>query len=305
MPSDSSDFLDSDAGFPRPRHALRNLAMLSPLLVMIPGAVLLFMRHDREPDQQAEVRARTLQAAEAIWASDDEEEQAAEEAKENVVEPVVPPAELIPTNGPARTPEITIAAAPAETPKPAEPVKTPEPKKEEEKPVIVIGTLPAKPSPSPAPVPVPGTPKKASDRHLVRKGETLYSIGKLYGKSPDQLASYNRMQVKEPIREGQYLRLAPDAKPAPKPPQLPAPEKFFMNLTPVSGQAATMPQAGEIRRLPMYYIEYLVQKHDTMESIAVAHGASAQTIAVLNGTPEVTAGQTIVIPLEEVLEWVP
>lgn len=283
MPSDSPDFLDSDAGFPRPRHALRNLAMLSPLLVMIPGAVLLFMRHDREPDKEAEVRARSLQVAQAIWAS--------ENAVEEEEEQVIPPAELIPTNG-NRTPEVTIAAPAVETPKPAEVAKAPEPQVEAEKPVIVIGTLPPKPAP---------TPKKPADRHLVRKGETLYSISKLYGKTPDQLASYNRIEAKDAIKEGQYLRLTPASKTAPLPAPVPVAPDKFMNLTPVSGQSANLPKAEDIKPLPMYCIEYLVQKNDTLESIAAAHATSAQTITVLNGTPAVTAGQTIVVPVDEIL----
>lgn len=76
-----------------------------------------------------------------------------------------------------------------------------------------------------------------SDRHVVRKGETLYSIAFRYGKDPDALARWNRLGDGSLIYPGQVLRLAPEGaststgstrrpaspRPLPKLPDQPAP----------------------------------------------------------------------------------
>ena len=47
------------------------------------------------------------------------------------------------------------------------------------------------------------------DQHVVRKGETLYSIAFRYGKSPDEIARWNRLGDGSLIHPGQVLRLTP------------------------------------------------------------------------------------------------
>ena len=70
------------------------------------------------------------------------------------------------------------------------------------------------------------------DTHIVRKGETLYSIAFRYGKKPEDLARWNRLGSGSLIYPGQRLRLTPPSgstrttartsKPAPKPlPKIP------------------------------------------------------------------------------------
>ncbi len=51
----------------------------------------------------------------------------------------------------------------------------------------------------------------AGDQHVVRKGETLYSIAFRYGKAPDDLARWNRLGDGSLIHPGQVLRLTPPA----------------------------------------------------------------------------------------------
>ncbi|MEM9690624.1 MAG: peptidoglycan DD-metalloendopeptidase family protein, partial [Pseudomonadota bacterium] len=64
--------------------------------------------------------------------------------------------------------------------------------------------------------------------HIVRSGETLFSIAFRYGKDPDDLARWNRLGDGSLIYPGQRLRLTPSraqaaTRPAPKPlPELPA-----------------------------------------------------------------------------------
>ncbi len=49
----------------------------------------------------------------------------------------------------------------------------------------------------------------SSQRHIVRSGETLYSIAFRYGHSPDELARWNRLGDGSLIYPGQVLRLTP------------------------------------------------------------------------------------------------
>ncbi len=51
----------------------------------------------------------------------------------------------------------------------------------------------------------------SSDQHIVRKGETLFSIAWRYGKTVDDLARWNRLGDGSLIYPGQVLRLTPTA----------------------------------------------------------------------------------------------
>ncbi len=75
-----------------------------------------------------------------------------------------------------------------------------------------------------------------ADQHVVRKGETLYSIAFRYGKDPDDVARWNRLGDGSLIYPGQVLRLTPPSgssrasssssarqKPLPKIPEQPSP----------------------------------------------------------------------------------
>lgn len=72
-----------------------------------------------------------------------------------------------------------------------------------------------------------------AETHVVRKGETLYSISWRYGKDPDDVARWNRLGDGSLIYPGQVIRLTPPgssgsgsttaSRPAAKPlPQIPA-----------------------------------------------------------------------------------
>jgi len=72
-----------------------------------------------------------------------------------------------------------------------------------------------------------------SQTHIVRKGETLYSISWRYGKDPDDVARWNRLGDGSLIYPGQVIRLTPPgssgsgqstaSRPSTKPlPQIPA-----------------------------------------------------------------------------------
>ena len=53
------------------------------------------------------------------------------------------------------------------------------------------------------------TSRGSSDTHIVRRGETLYSIAFRYGKNPDEVARWNRLGDGSLIYPGQLIRLTP------------------------------------------------------------------------------------------------
>ncbi len=72
--------------------------------------------------------------------------------------------------------------------------------------------------------------REPATTHIVRSGETLFSIAFRYGKDPDDVARWNRLGDGSLIYPGQVLRLVPPSgssrgstRPAPKPlPELPS-----------------------------------------------------------------------------------
>ncbi|MFQ5644250.1 MAG: peptidoglycan DD-metalloendopeptidase family protein [Thiogranum sp.] len=57
-------------------------------------------------------------------------------------------------------------------------------------------------------------PVRHPDSHRVRQGDTLYSIGFLYGYSVDELVAWNNLRKPYTIYKGQELRLSPPPPPA-------------------------------------------------------------------------------------------
>jgi LysM repeat protein len=53
------------------------------------------------------------------------------------------------------------------------------------------------------------TSKQALKTHLVKKGETLYSISKQYGLSVSQLMTFNKLSKGAVINPGQTLKITP------------------------------------------------------------------------------------------------
>jgi lipoprotein NlpD len=96
------------------------------------------------------------------------------------------------------------------------------------------------------------------DTHIVRKGETLYSIAFRYGKKPEDLARWNRLGNGSLIYPGQTLRLTPPSgstrttartsKPAPKPlpkiPDQPSPQWAWPTSGRVSVEFGAKPGPG-------------------------------------------------------------
>ena len=73
-----------------------------------------------------------------------------------------------------------------------------------EKQIQSIAELKARP-------PAPSRPAVSTEKqyHTVRKGETLYRIGKKYGISVEELRKLNNLSTDQPIRIGQKLLISP------------------------------------------------------------------------------------------------
>ncbi|WP_170759653.1 M23 family metallopeptidase [Ruegeria lacuscaerulensis] len=73
---------------------------------------------------------------------------------------------------------------------------------------------PAQPAAAPAPTPAPPGPEPI--RHKVKRGETAYTISRLYGVSVDSLADWNGLGPDFTVREGQFLLIPIKNQPAPQ-----------------------------------------------------------------------------------------
>ncbi|MFN2115431.1 MAG: LysM peptidoglycan-binding domain-containing protein [Anaerolineae bacterium] len=107
--------------------------------------------------------------------------------------------------------------------------------------------------------------------HCVRYGETLYSIGRMYGVSPYAIARANGLYNPDYIRAGQCLRIPTGGGGywPPSPPMPPAPGC------------------------------YMVRFGDTLYSIATSRGLNPWCVATANGLANpnyIRAGQCLVLP---------
>jgi lipoprotein NlpD len=96
------------------------------------------------------------------------------------------------------------------------------------------------------------------DTHIVRSGETLYSIAFRYGKKPEDLARWNRLGNGSLIYAGQTLRLTPPSgstrttagaprpspKPLPKIPDQPSPQWAWPTSGRISVEFGAKPGPG-------------------------------------------------------------
>ena len=104
--------------------------------------------------------------------------------------------------------------------------------------------------------------------HIVRRGDTLYSLGRRYGVSWQRLMAHNGLHDATELREGQVLKL------------------------PVMvGTAAGISPEGELL--------YTVQQGDNLYEIGLLYGMSWKRIAERNGISDpnrVQVGQVLRIP---------
>ncbi|MBN1937524.1 MAG: LysM peptidoglycan-binding domain-containing protein [Anaerolineae bacterium] len=171
----------------------------------------------------------------------------------------------VPTATPTATATSTATATPTST------VVTPTPTS-----TTTPGTPTATPIPTSTPTPLP---PGQTVIHVVRTGDTLYSIARQYGVTVEALAYLNKITNPSRIYVGQQL-IVPRGSVQPTPtPATPAP-----TATPAPG--GTLP------------IVYVVQRGDTLYSIARRYGTTVQAIATLNNIvnpARIYAGQRLTI----------
>ena len=126
--------------------------------------------------------------------------------------------------------------------------------------------------------------------HIVAKGETVYSISRIYKVNQDELMKYNGISDPGKLREGQRLRI-PQA-PGAASPAVTTPA----TTTPAAATPAAKTPAADAPQTA--YTAYKVSKNDTLFSLAKTYGISVAKLKEINGLSSdvIKAGQTIKVP---------
>lgn len=166
--------------------------------------------------------------------------------------------------------------------------------------------------PTPAPVPGEGV------EHVVRWGETVYVIADSYGVSAQDIVAANNLTDPDLIRAGDVLIIPGASAPSPQPgvhivrrgETLNSIAQLYGTTVDVIskangivnpnyiwvGQSLTIPGGATA---PSGGQTYVVQRGDTLSSIAVRFGTTAWAIAYANNLPSLNiiyVGQTLQIP---------
>lgn len=162
----------------------------------------------------------------------------------------------------------------------------------------------AAPTDTGSPAPAPATPRPSPPgSHVVKPGETLYSIARKTGTPIEELRKVNGLKD-DTIHPGQSLKVrrgnpssgADDSKPATTPVIKPA--------KPVTSTKSTMaPAAKASNGNGVQMTEYTVADGDSLFSIARRHFLSREELAAINSLPvdlPLHAGQKIRLPVEAV-----
>lgn len=120
----------------------------------------------------------------------------------------------------------------------------------------------------PQPPASPTTSAQSSGQHVVQGGDTLYSVAKLYGYTPADIAAWNDMLPPYNVAIGQILIVSPPA-----------------SLSPSSYQTKSNDKEGY----------YTVVAGDTLFSISKRHGCTVADLKAWNSLPseEVSVGQLL------------
>jgi murein DD-endopeptidase MepM/ murein hydrolase activator NlpD len=93
--------------------------------------------------------------------------------------------------------------------------------------------------------------------HVVRRGDTIYSLARHYGVEVEALLTLNGIADPQRIREGQRLKIPP-------------------------GSAVSAPSGGTAGQAPRY-LEYRVVRGDSLYALARRYGATMEAIRQVNG----------------------
>jgi LysM repeat protein len=115
--------------------------------------------------------------------------------------------------------------------------------------------------------------------HIVKKGETIYSIALAYGVSTEALMDTNSIRDPAKLMAGQKLKI---------------PEKLVVS------QASGVPSTQAADTKPAGFVEYKVVKNDTLFGIARKNGISVGDLLNFNNLPSsymLKTGDTLRIPV--------
>ena len=225
--------------------------------------------------------------------------------------PQVPPPYLKPAPKPEPRPATTSMAPKMDkpnridmTPINPEPAKTYDPIVPEkvEPPVAIIKpkptVMPPKVQTPPADFPPPVTstppplpePKVEPITYTVKKGDSLWKIGRMYGVSMQEIANFNGIGLDKVLHPGDVIKLPPGAAfvPPEKRPKITKPEptstaKRIERRPRPSGTASSTPASRPTAKLPIPADgKYTVQKGDSISKIAHTYGLTTKELKDLN-----------------------
>jgi len=223
-----------------------------------------------------------------------------------------------PTGEPEETPvETPTVVSPAVTsPIPAEGSVTPAPTA----PISEETPTPASPqTPEPVPTQAPAPVPSEGVEHVVRWGETVYMIASSYGVSVQDIVAANNLTNPDLIRAGDVLIIPGGTAPSPQQPGVHIVRRgeTLHSIAQMYGTTVNaIAMANGIVNPNYIYVgqsltipggtgqatggqTYVVQRGDTLSSIAVRFGTTAWAIAYANNLPNVNiiyVGQTLQIP---------
>ncbi|MFN8587058.1 MAG: LysM peptidoglycan-binding domain-containing protein [Candidatus Eisenbacteria bacterium] len=142
------------------------------------------------------------------------------------------------------------------------------------------------------PAQIQGNSAQAVVTHLVKPGETLFSIAQAYTLSADDLRSWNGLESDQ-LKPGQRLTVrAPDAEAAA------ADSAQIASLRPPGGKAAKVSSAKGKPSQGATRSTHTVRKGETLSEIASQHGVSVSALKRANGIRgnSIRAGQRLKLP---------
>lgn len=165
----------------------------------------------------------------------------------------------------------------------------------------------------------PGAGGQEPVRHQVRRGETVFTIARLYNVTPRSLAEWNGLGTDMSVREGQYLIVpmpqsiaeasseltaglsqttdaatTPRAPVAPTDGSLPTPERQTQSQTPTPPAATTSPGQGSPTPAPPSASQPLPDE----DPAPAGQGTSATTPPVADMSSQRTEGARLAMPVE-------
>ncbi|HBM17569.1 MAG TPA: hypothetical protein DD381_14675 [Lentisphaeria bacterium] len=145
-------------------------------------------------------------------------------------------------------------------------------------PSTIIETTPAPVEKLQTSAPLTHVSSVSQVKYIVKKGDSLWKISKMFDLSVNELAAYNNIEPKASLKAGQNLQIPPAGLTQPK------------NISSASGSAAAVHSEGSV---------YVVKSGDSLWSVAKKNHISVKKLAEVNNLTSnafLKVGQKITIP---------